>query len=228
MNHNDPGAITEAASRPGVGGEGLIVLYAERPIRRGAQVLADLLVVGWTVGWIILARAVHTLVTRLDTPGRLMQRAGDGMTARAEDAANGVSHLPLVGGTLHDVFHRLGGTGRDLADAGYAQASFSDRLALVLALALAVPPILGVLAVWLHRRVRWSRAARAARQLRDADGGVDLLALRALVNRPLPALRRVSADPLAAWRANDAAVTARLAGLELRGLGLRPTTGRAS
>lgn len=201
------------------------MLYAERPLRRGAQLLTDLLVLAWTVGWVIVGRAVHALVTKLDTPGHLMERAGNGLTARAEDAATGVSHLPLVGGTLRDVFHRLGGTGHDLADAGYAQASFSDRLALLLALALAVPPILAAVAVWLHRRVRWSRAARAARMLRAAEGGLDLLALRALANRPLPALRRVNADPLSAWRASDAAVTAQLARLELRALGLRAEAG---
>ncbi len=197
------------------------MLYAERPARWSAQFLTDLLVLAWCVAWVALALLVRDLVRKLDTPGHLMQRAGDGVTGRANDAASGVSGLPLVGSPLRDAFHRLGGAGHDLAAAGQAQATFSDRLAVVLALALAVPPVLLVVLLWLWRRIRWGRAATAARRLRAAEGGADLLALRALATRPLPALWRVTPDPLAAWRAADPETTAKLAAVELRALGLR-------
>ena len=47
-----------------------------------------------------------------------------------------------------------------------------------------------------------------------------MLALRALANRPLAKLVSVDADPVGAWRNQDAAAISGLAALELRSAGV--------
>lgn len=53
-----------------------------------------------------------------------------------------------------------------------------------------------------------------------SQAGICLLALRALTHRPSTALAAVHPDPAAAWRDGDPDVTARLADVALRALGL--------
>jgi hypothetical protein len=47
------------------------------------------------------------------------------------------------------------------------------------------------------------------------------LALRALANRPLPKLAKISPDPVGAWRDQDPIAIRGLAALELRSSGIR-------
>ena len=54
-----------------------------------------------------------------------------------------------------------------------------------------------------------------------APPGEELLALRALANRPLQELRRVAPDPVRAWRDGDADAIRALAHLELVADGVR-------
>lgn len=95
-----------------------------------------------------------------------------------------------------------------------------------LAVLVGALPVVVALAVWLPRRLRWVRDARAVVRL-HATGGLELLAWRALVHQPLPVLARAGvADPAGALRAGDAAAVNRLAALELSAAGLRlPATG---
>ena len=51
---------------------------------------------------------------------------------------------------------------------------------------------------------------------------LDLFALRAMANQPMPRLAAVSDDPAGAWRRGDDEVIHALALLELREVGLRP------
>jgi hypothetical protein len=67
--------------------------------------------------------------------------------------------------------------------------------------------------------------------LATSPAGEELLALRALTNRPLPELRTVAEDPLEAWRSGDPDAVRRLAALELEAAGVparrsRPAPGR--
>jgi hypothetical protein len=89
------------------------------------------------------------------------------------------------------------------------------------AVALLLVPIGAALALWLPPRLRWARAAGAAKVLRST-GDLELLALRALARRPLPELAGLGPQPLRRLLAGDPEVTAALAGSELRALGLRP------
>jgi hypothetical protein len=65
----------------------------------------------------------------------------------------------------------------------------------------------------------------AVTALAATPAGEQLLALRALANRPLRKLTTVSADPVGAWRREDPAIIHGLADLELRSAGIAVRTG---
>ena len=74
---------------------------------------------------------------------------------------------------------------------------------------------------WLFLRVRFFRRKWTALTLASTPAGEQLLALRALANRPLAKLAAISADPVGAWRREDAVAIRGLAALELRAAGVR-------
>ena len=76
-------------------------------------------------------------------------------------------------------------------------------------------PILIVGATWLVLRLRFVRRASAAQRFIDAEPDLDLFALRAMANQPMPRLAKISDDPAGAWRRGDLDVIHALAGLEL-------------
>ena len=57
---------------------------------------------------------------------------------------------------------------------------------------------------WLFLRVRFFRRKWTVITLASTPAGEQLLALRALANRPLAKLAAVSIDPVGAWRREDA------------------------
>jgi hypothetical protein len=96
-----------------------------------------------------------------------------------------------------------------------------QSLSFWLALLLAAIPIVWLVVRYLPGRLRWAREATAASRVRAQPGAPQLLALRAMANRPLPKLRRAEPDPAAAYARGDYAA---LAALELAELGLhRPS-----
>jgi hypothetical protein len=194
-------------------------LYAETAGLRARQLVGDLLVLAWTAGWLLAARELYRLVEQLAAPGRAVEAAGTSFATDVGEIQRTVGRIPVVGGELRDPFGRLGGVGRVLADAAATQQQVVHDLALWLGLAVALVPIAALLVVWLPRRVTWAREAGAASRLRLDAADLELFALRALANRPLRHLRRVTPDPAGALRAGD---YAGLAELELRALGLRP------
>jgi hypothetical protein len=90
----------------------------------------------------------------------------------------------------------------------------------VLALAVAAPPILFVAMPWLFLRIRFFRRKWVAITLARTPAGEQLLALRALANRPLAKLAAIHEDPVGAWRSHDAVAIHGLAALELRAAGV--------
>jgi hypothetical protein len=91
-------------------------------------------------------------------------------------------------------------------------------LALWLGVLVAAVPVAALLVMWLPGRVAWAREAGAASRLRMGGADLELFALRAVANRSLRELYRVTNDPAGALRSGD---YAGLAALELRSLGLR-------
>lgn len=195
-------------------------LYADSPARRTRQVLVDLLVLGWIVGWVWIAKQVYDVVLGLAAPGRAVEEAGRDLSGGLADAAEQAGRLPVVGRTLRERLEDAGGAGDALASAGQSQQDVVGDLALVLALVIGGLAILVVLVRWVPDRVRWVREASAAARLRSG-GSVELFALRALTRRPLRELAVIGPDPAGAFVRGDPVVARRLAELELSTYGLR-------
>ena len=196
-------------------------IYADRPRVALRQLLADLLVVAWVYVAVRGALWLHDLVAQLAVPGRKLEEAGGGLAGNFAEVGGKVGRVPLVGDELTSPFERAAQAAQSVADAGADQQALVGRLALALTVAVLIFPLGIVLFGWLPLRLRWIRRAGAARALRAAPAGRDLLALRALTNQPLRRLTRIDPDVAQAWRRGDPATVEALAALELRALGLR-------
>ena len=73
---------------------------------------------------------------------------------------------------------------------------------------------------WLFLRLRFFVRKHTIVSLASTPAGVQLLALRALANRPLRRLVSVNPDPVGAWRREDPVAIVGLAALELRAAGV--------
>jgi hypothetical protein len=195
--------------------------YSAQPRRLALQIASDVFVLLWIYVWYRVGLLVHdTLVQVAGVGYRIEGSAGkvSGSLAQAGQSAGGV---PLVGdrlgAPLKDAGSQIGG----IAGAGRSAGDTLSNLASPLGWAVALGPILIVLLIWLPRRYRFARRAGEAEQMAGAPAGEELLALRALANRPLQELRRVTPEPVRAWRDGDADIVHALAQLELVADGVR-------
>jgi hypothetical protein len=201
-----------------------VKLYAETAGLRTRQLVGDLAVLAWTAGWAAAGVALNRLVEKLAVPGERVEQAGGNFAGDIAEIQQKVGRLPVVGDELQDPFGRLEGVGRTLAAAGATQQEVVHQLALWLGVVVAVVPIVALLLLWLPRRVSWAREAGAASRLRMDGADLELFAIRAVANRPLRDLHRVTPDPAGDLRAGEYRA---LADLELRALGLRARQRRA-
>jgi hypothetical protein len=197
-------------------------LYADLPVRRTAQIVADTLVLLWVAVWAWVGRLVHDATQRLAEPGRTLQGAGSGFRDQMGQAGRAVSDVPLVGDRLSEPFQRAGGAGTTIEQAGTDLVDAVNHLATLLGWVTALVPIVLVLLVWGLLRLRFARRATAAQRFIDSSADLDLFALRAMAHQPMHRIARISDDPTGAWRVRDPEVVRALALLELRDSGLRP------
>ena len=197
-------------------------LYSDIPGRRAVQVATDVGIVAWVVLWVRIAQRVYDATMALATPGRNLAGAGGSFRDTMNNAGNGVDNLPLLDDRVATPFRSAAGVGTEIQKAGTDLVSAVERMSLLLALTTALVPILIVGATWLVLRWRFVRRASAAQRFIDAEPDLDLFALRAMANQPMPRLARVSDDPAGAWRRGEIDVIHALALLELRDSGLRP------
>jgi len=197
-------------------------LYSDIPGRRAVQVATDVGIVAWVVLWVRIAQRVYDATMALATPGRNLAGAGGSFRDTMNNAGNGVDNLPLLDDRVATPFRSAAGVGTEIQKAGTDLVSAVERMSLLLALTTALVPILIVGATWLVLRWRFVRRASAAQRFIDAEPDLDLFALRAMANQPMPRLARVSDDPAGAWRRGELDVIHALALLELRDSGLRP------
>ncbi|PZS15540.1 MAG: hypothetical protein DLM57_12550 [Pseudonocardiales bacterium] len=196
-------------------------LYAETPVRRTSQLLADGWFVFWTWLWVALALELYRLVSKLAVAGQKLEATGrtlNGDMTSAQDRVNGV---PVIGHQVSAPFGKVGAAGRSLISIGMAQEHAVHDVAVFLAVCVAAIPIALLAMLWLPRRIRFVRRATVSRRLVASAGDLDLFALRALSTQPMHLLARVSADPADSWRRKDPAVIYALASLELADAGLR-------
>lgn len=195
--------------------------YATTPGRLAGQLVSDIAVVVWTAIWVLIGTAVYTAVSTISEVGRQVEGGANGIADNLHSAGDSANHIPLVGGKMSKPLQAASDAALDLAGAGHHLDTTAGWLAWLLALAVVAPPILVVAMPWLVLRIRFFRRKWTAITLSSTAAGEQLLALRALANRPLTKLTAVSPDPAGAWRSEDAVAIRGLAALELRSSGLR-------
>lgn len=197
------------------------VPYATTPGRLLAQLTSDAVVVVWTIVWVLVGLAVHSAVSSIAAVGRQLDDGATGVSDNLNSAGDSTDDVPLIGEALSKPLRAASRAALDIAGAGHSLDSTATWLAVVLGLAVAAPPILFVALPWLVLRIRFFRRKWTALTLAATPAGEQLLALRALANRPLAKLAAVSIDPVGAWRRDDAIAIRGLANLELRSSGIR-------
>ncbi|KAA0090394.1 hypothetical protein CIW49_32045 [Mycolicibacterium sp. P1-18] len=197
------------------------VPYATTPGRLLAQLTSDAVVVLWTIVWVLVGLAVHSAVSSIAAVGRQLNDGATGVSDNLNNAGDSTDDVPLIGEALSKPLRAASRAALDIAGAGHSLDTTATWLAVVLALAVAAPPILFVGLPWLVLRIRFFRRKWTALTLAATPAGEQLLALRALANRPLAKLAAVSIDPVGAWRRDDAIAIRGLANLELRSSGIR-------
>ncbi|MBX7432064.1 hypothetical protein JDV09_08080 [Mycobacterium sp. Y57] len=197
------------------------VPYATTPARLVWQLISDVVVITWTTIWVFVGMAVHSAVSVIADFGYQVQGGAAGIAGGLDSAGDSAEGVPLIGTSLAGPLDSAGSAAREIADAGQSLGVTAGWLAWVLALAVAAPPVLALLMPWLFLRVRFARRKWTVVTLASTVAGEQLLALRALANRPLPKLAAVSSDPAGAWRYQDPVAIRGLAALELRAAGIR-------
>jgi hypothetical protein len=197
-------------------------LYSSLPLRAAGQVTGDVLLALWIYLAVRTGQAVHAGVLRLAEPGRRLEDAGRGLGSGLGSAADRVGDLPVVGDQVRGPLDDASRATDAIVRAGQDQQDAVAHLALLLALVVAVVPVVLALAGWVPARWRFVRRAGAAQRFVDADADLDLFALRAMASQPLHVLARISDDPAGDWRRRDAAAIRALATIELRSVGMRP------
>ena len=194
--------------------------YATTPGRLLAQLSSDVIVVIWTFSWVLVGLAMHSAVSTIAAVGRQFEGGADGVADSLNSAGHSADRIPLVGDAVSKPLTAAGKAALDIAGAGHNLDATASWLAVVLALAVAAPPALAVVMPWLVLRIRFFRRKWTVSALAATPAGEQLLALRALANRPLRRLAAVSPDPVGAWRVADPATIRGLAALELRSAGI--------
>lgn len=195
--------------------------YARGP-ERGRQIVTDVLIVLWCIGWGAVGRFVHGVIDRMGGPARASARMMQDMVDQLESLSRLAGRVPGVGEELGAPFRMLARALQDLVMQANAQAAETGTTASVVGTLFFVVPVLVALLWWLPRRLSFARKATVTQPLVDEPADLDLFALRAMANVDLAELNRVSADPVAAWRAGDQEVIRQLAELEFARLGLDP------
>lgn len=196
------------------------VPYATTPGRLFGQLISDIVIAVWILIWLFVGMAVHSAVATIASVGRQVEDGANGIADNLESAGNRTNDVPLLGDALRGSLKAAGDAALDIANAGNSLDTTASWLAWVLALAVASPPILAVAMPWVFLRVRFVRRKWTAITLAATPAGQQLLAMRALANRPLAKLVSVDADPVGAWRNQDLAAIRGLAALELRAAGI--------
>jgi len=194
--------------------------YATTPGRLFLQLVSDVLVGLWIAVWLVIGVGVHTAIATIAGVGRQVKSSATGIAENLHSAGDSTHAIPLVGDTVAKPLRAAGEAALDLAGAGHNLDTTATWLAVLLALAVVAPPILAIGMPWLFLRVRFFRRKWIATALARTPAGEQLLALRALSNRPLRQLTEISQDPVGAWRREEALAIRGLAAIELRSAGI--------
>jgi hypothetical protein len=199
--------------------------YATTPGRLVAQLFSDFAIFIWTAIWLLVGVAVYDAISEIADAGRQVETGANGIAGNLASAGRGAQHIPLVGDAVSTPLTSASAAARDIAGAGHSLDATASWLAVLLALAVVAVPILIVVVPWLFLRLRFFRRKWTVTGLAATPAGEQLLALRALTNRPPRKLAAISADPVGAWRREDPLAMRALAALELRAAGITVRAG---
>ncbi|ATA27721.1 putative membrane protein [Mycobacterium lepraemurium] len=194
--------------------------YSTRPGRLAAQLFSDLAVVIWTGLWILVGLAVYDAIATIADAGRQVEGGAHGVAGNLASAGHGAQHIPVVGDRVSKPLNSASQAALDIAGAGHDLDVAASWLAVLLAMAVVALPILIAVGPWLFLRLRFFRRKLTVTALAATPADAQLLALRALTNRPPRKLTAVSTDPVGGWRREDTATIRALAALELQSAGI--------
>lgn len=197
-----------------------ILPYATTPGRLAVQLLSDFAIVLWTAIWLLVGTAVYDAISAIADAGRQVENGANGIAGNLASAGHGAQHIPVVGDAVSKPLTSASEAALDIAGAGHSLDTTASWLAVLLALSVVAVPLLIVDLPWLFLRLRFFRRKWAVTGLAATAAGEQLLALRALTNRPPRKLAAISADPVGGWRHEDPATIRALAALELRSAGI--------
>ena len=207
----------------------MIKLYPDRRWPAFLRVLADTITVAWSIVWAYLGWLIYQTVMGLEVIADAITNTGttfNGWIASFRNAVPG--GIPVLTQFLLDVADTLRKySGDSLVSTGHQIHDAVFQTAVVLALLVAVPPILLVMvpySLWRWRDVRETGAALAFVRIASMTGRADqaraVLAYRAVSTLSFRQLMSASADPVGdiAERRYE-----RLADAMLKRAGLDPT-----
>lgn len=183
----------------------MIKLYPDRRWPAFLRVLADTVTVGWTIVWAYLGVLIYQTIMGLEVIADAITNTGttfNGWLASFRNAVPG--GIPLLTQFLLDVADTLRKySGDSLVSTGHQIHDAVFQLAIVLALLVALPPILLILlpySAWRWRDVRETGAALAFVRIASMTGRADqaraVLAYRAVSTLSFRELMSASADPV--------------------------------
>ena len=207
----------------------MIKAYPDRPLPAFLRILADLVTIAWTVAWGALGWLIYQTVLGLQVIADGITSTGTTFNAWITSFRNAVpAGIPVLTQFLLDTADTLRKySGDPLVSAGHQVHDAIIQLAIVLALLVALPPILLVLVpygAWRWRDMREIGSALAFVRIASITGRADqaraVLAYRAVSTLSFRQLMSASADPVGdiAERRYD-----RLANAMLKRAGLDPT-----
>jgi len=194
--------------------------YSTRPGRLAAQLFSDFAVVIWTAIWLLVGLAVYDAISTIAEAGRQVESGAHGIAGNLADAGHSAQHIPLVGDDVSKPLTSASQAALDIAGAGHDLDTTASWLAVLLAMAVVALPILIAVVPWFFLRLRFFRRKLTVTALAATPAGEQLLALRALTNRPPRKLAAIAPDPVGGWRREDPFTIRALAALELRSAGI--------
>jgi hypothetical protein len=183
----------------------MIKLYPDRTIPAVFRVLADLVTIAWTVAWALLGWLIYKTILGLEVIADGLTNTGNtfnGWIAQFRNAIPG--GIPGVTQFLINVADALRKySGDPLVSAGHQVHDTIIQVAVLMALLVALPPILLVLlpyAAWRWRDMRETGSALAFVRIASMTGRAEqaraVLAYRAVSTLSFRALMAASGDPV--------------------------------
>jgi hypothetical protein len=183
----------------------VIKVYPDRTMPALLRVIADFLTVAWSVAWAVLGWLIYKTVLGLEVIADGITSTGTTFDAWIASFRNAVpGGIPGVTDFLLNIADQLKKySGDPLISAGHQVHDAIIQVAVVLALLVALPPILLVLlpySAWRWRDMRETGAALAFVRIASITGRADqaraVLAYRAVATLSFRQLMSASADPV--------------------------------